>query len=213
MNLSGDANILWQIAKALAARHATVSPHADPLPPLLFFTDPQRTLDPVQTIRRLPAGAAVVYRAFSAADAVEKGLLLRQACDEAGVILLVGRDPRLAEAIKADGLHLPERDIQTASIIRDRYPAWLITGAIHTMTSLSLAQNLDAAVVSPVFQAGGASADKPVMGTQSFQHMVEAAPCPVYALGGIKPSNARQLLSTGACGLAGVDAIQTAFAG
>ena len=40
--------------------------------------------------------------------------------------------------------------------------------------------------------------------------LAAASPCPVYALGGISPANAAALIGSGACGIAGVDAVQTA---
>lgn len=154
----------------------------------------------------------MVFRAFSADDAIEQGQKLKAACDLSGTLLLVGKDPRLAEAIKADGLHLPESDLDQADALRRRYPDWILTGAVHRSSSWSKAATLDAAILSPVFQAGGNSAAKPPLGLHGFIEMAMQAPCPVYALGGISASNAHMLMGTQACGLAGVDAIQTAFA-
>jgi thiamine-phosphate pyrophosphorylase len=62
-----------------------------------------------------------------------------------------------------------------------------------------------------VFPAGGASAARPALGLQTLSEWVEAAPCPIYALGGIDSGNALSLVSSGACGIAGVSAIQSAF--
>ena len=44
-----------------------------------------------------------------------------------------------------------------------------------------------------------------------FKALRTHAPCPVYALGGIGAGNVADLLGSGACGIAGVDAVQTAF--
>jgi len=126
---------------------------------------------------------------------------------------LVGRDDELARALDADGLHLPERDLQNAPALRRLYPQWILTGAVHTANSWDEAKALDAAVVSPVFPAGGTSASKTALGIEGFNILSEAAPCPVYGLGGIHAGNADALLQTRACGLAGVDAIKTAFTG
>jgi thiamine-phosphate pyrophosphorylase len=70
---------------------------------------------------------------------------------------------------------------------------------------------LDALILSPVFQAGGASSDRPTLGFKTFTDQVRAASCPVFALGGIDAGNAHNLIGSGACGLAGVAAIQAAF--
>jgi thiamine-phosphate pyrophosphorylase len=55
------------------------------------------------------------------------------------------------------------------------------------------------------------SAGKPALGIAAFEQHVKAAGLPVYALGGVTPENAATLAHTGACGLAAVNAIQSAF--
>lgn len=211
MTLSEDARTLWQTATALARAAAAVSPSSRPLPPLLFFTDPARTPRPWETAARLPAGAAVVFRHFGAADALATGLRLRAATKAAGVRLLVGLDADLAERIGADGVHLPERALSEAHALSERRPDWLLTGAAHSLETLRAARDLDALVLSPVFPAGGASAGKAALGIEGFKAMAAFAPCPVYALGGISAANSSALIESGACGIAGVDAVQTAF--
>lgn len=211
MTLSEDARTLWQTATALARAAAAVSPPRRPLPPLLFFTDPTRTPRPWETAARLPAGAGVVFRHFGAADALETGLRLRAATREAGVRLLVGLDADLAERIGADGVHLPERALSAAYALSGRRPDWLLTGAAHSTKTVKAARDLDALVLSPVFPAGGASAGKPALGIEGFKALAALAPCPAYALGGISAANAADLLESGAYGIAGVDAVQTAF--
>jgi thiamine-phosphate pyrophosphorylase len=211
MTLSEDARTLWQTATALARTAAAVSPSAKPLPALLFFTDPARTPRPWETAARLPAGAGVVFRHFGAADALETALRLRAATKAARVRLLVGLDAELAERIGADGVHLPERALSAAYALSGRRPDWLVTGAAHTLETVKSARDLDALVLSPVFPAGGDSASKPALGIDGLRAMAALAPCPAYALGGISPANAATLIGSGACGIAGVDAVQTAF--
>ena len=211
MTLTEDADALWRTATALARAAAAVSPAKAPLPPLLFFTDPARTPRPWETAARLPAGAGVVFRAFGATDAVENGLRLRAATRAAGVRLLVGRDADLAERIDADGLHLPERALSAAYALSGRRPDWLLTGAAHSSAAIEGARDLDALVLSPIFPAGGASAAKAALGIEGFKALAALAPCPAYALGGIKPANVADLIGSGACGIAGVDALQSAF--
>jgi len=202
---SEEARALWDAATALNRRAGAVS-----LPPLLFFTDPDRTPRPWETAARLPAGAGVVFRAFGAPDAVETGRRLREATLTADARLLVGLDPDLAETIGADGLHLPERAADQAEAIRARRPDWLVTAAWHGAAT-PLATGLDALVLSPVFPAGGASSEKTPLGAADFSQRVRLAGRPVYALGGIDAVNAPRLRDTGACGLAGVEAVQSAF--
>ena len=214
MNRS-DAEILWEVASVLARDAANVSRAAGRprpnLPPLLFFTDPDRTPHPWETAARLPVGSGVVFRAFGAADARETGLRLREATRRRDGLLLIGLDADLAEAVEADGVHLPERALDQAPALAQAHPGWRLTGAVHAAAAMGAASGLDAVVLSPVFPAGGASAGRPALGLQTFGDLVRAGPTPVYALGGLGAGNARALIGSGACGIAGVSAIQSAF--
>lgn len=218
MNLSGDAGILWNAAVALDRAARPVSPNAvaRPLPPLLFFTDPTRTPEPWRTAERLPEGAAVVYRSFGAPDAETVARRLRTVTAARGVRLLIGLDAALAERVEADGVHLPERALTEAAAVRAAHPDWLLTGAVHSQAAAELAPvDLDALILSPVFPAGGASAAKPALGVQAFAFAAagRASRRQIYALGGITVATVGDLAGTGACGIAGVDAIQRAFTG
>lgn len=214
MNRS-EAETLWEVARLLARDAAAVSRAAGRaapgLPPLLFFTDPGRTPRPWETAARLPAGSGVVFRAFGAADARETGLRLREATRARDSLLLVGLDAELAEALGADGVHLPERALPEAHALSAARPDWRITGAIHSADALTGSEGLDAAVLSPVFPAGGASAARPALGVEEFRRLTQGVALPVYALGGIDGGNARALIGSGACGIAGVSAIRDAF--
>ena len=214
MNRS-DADSLWEVASVLARDAARVSRAegrpAPNLPPLLFFTDPERTPRPWETAARLPPGSGVVYRSFGAPDARETALRLREATLRRDGLLLIGLDAGLAEAVEADGVHLAERALHHAAALAAAHPGWRITGAVHSAEALVKAAGLDAAVLSPVFAAGGASADRPPLGVNAFRALAEAAVVPVYALGGIGADRARALIGSGACGIAGVSAIAKAF--
>jgi thiamine-phosphate pyrophosphorylase len=72
---------------------------------------------------------------------------------------------------------------------------------------------VEALILSPVFPAGGASATKPALGAPAFKTLVQRAGVPVYALGGLRPDRVALLMGSGACGLAAVETIQSAFGG
>jgi thiamine-phosphate pyrophosphorylase len=179
-----------------------------PLPNLLFFTDPERTPDPERVAERLPAGAAVVFRAFGAADAPARGARLREITRRRGLTLLVGADAALALEIQADGLHLPERLAAEAPDLRAAYPHWLITLAAHDMAAAlaGVAASTDALVVSPIFPSRSPSAGAP-LGVEGLKRIVEAVRTPVYALGGVRADTATLLLDTGIVGIAAVEAL------
>jgi thiamine-phosphate pyrophosphorylase len=176
------------------------------LPPLLFFTDPERTPDPEAVARTLPRGAAVVFRAFGAPDAASRALRLKAVCRTRGLKLLIGADAALARRIGADGVHLPERLAWRARCVRR--PGFLVTAAAHSLTAArrGLAAGADAVVVSAAFASNSPSAGPP-LGPVRLALLVRAARGPVYALGGVTNETARRLKDAGLVGLAAVEGL------
>lgn len=178
------------------------------LPPLLFLTDPGRTPDPARAAERLPLGCGLIFRAFGAADALAVGRRLREIADARGLVLLVGADEALAQAIGADGVHLPERLADRAGPIRRRRPGWIVTVAAHGRAALVTAARAgaDAALLSPAFPSRSPSAGRPLSAVR-FAALARTAGVPVYGLGGVNTKTAPRLLGSGAAGLAAIDAL------
>jgi thiamine-phosphate pyrophosphorylase len=178
------------------------------LPGLLFFTDPVRVPHPEAVAERLPRGAGIVFRAFSAADAVEQGLRLREIATARGLLLLAGAEPELAQAIQADGLHMPERLAGEIPNLKVARPGWLVTAAAHSPAALMAAEQAgaDAAVVSPVFASNSPSAGTP-LGIEGLTALVSATTLPVYALGGVRAETAARLAGSRIVGLAAVETL------
>jgi len=180
------------------------------LPNLLFFTDPTRTADPEAIAARLPRGAGVVFRAFGAPDAIERGLRLKAIARDRRLILVIGADATLAAQLRANGVHLPERLAHRARRLKAAHPLWMVTAAAHSALGArrALALGADAVVVSTVFASRSASAGAP-LGPLKLAILVRRVKGPVYGLGGIDNKKARLLKDTGLAGLAAVDAFRT----
>ena len=200
----GELAKLLEAAKRLRPARAP----AKPLPRLLFLTDPDRTPDPEAILETLPPQVGVIYRPFGAPDAVEAGRRLVAIARRRGLTLLAGADPALAEAIGADGLHLPERLANQIPALRAAHPDWILTAAAHSLAAVQAARGADALLVSPVFPSNSPSAGAP-LGVEAFTDLVAAAPAPVYALGGVTAATAARLEFSGAAGLAGIEAFFT----
>jgi thiamine-phosphate pyrophosphorylase len=210
MVISGSFWTLARTAAFLGRRAALRKGARRALPSLLFFTDPDRTPDAEAIAARLPPGAAIVYRAFGAADAETRGARLKAIARERKLILLIGADAGLAQRLGADGVHLPERLGHRARRLKAAHPGWLITTAAHSTLAArrALAGGADAVVVSAVFPSASASAGPP-MGAVRLAILVGYAKGAVYALGGVDNKKARLLRDAGLVGLAAVDAFRT----
>lgn len=209
--MTEDGARLWATAQALArAADIVRGGGRSRVPPMLLFTDPERTPKPWAIAARMPAGSGVVYRSFGAGDALETAERLRAVTRDRGMALLIGLDGGLADRVGADGLHLPERALSAAYALSGRRPDWILTGAVHSVTAALAARDLDAVVLSPIFPAGGASAAKPALGTKSLASASEGR-TRVIALGGITAGNAGELQGSGAYGLAAIGGIAGAF--
>jgi thiamine-phosphate pyrophosphorylase len=199
---------LWREARRLRRIGRPGNRPPRMLPRLFLFTDPARTPDPVAATLGLPRGAAVVYRAFGAPDALEKGRAIAQAARRRGVIFMVGADVALAVALRADGIHWPERLAFRPGINRRLARRFLLTGAAHRLPAILRARGarLAAVVVSPVFPSRSPSAGAP-LGGRRLAVWTRAARIPVMALGGVNASTARRAGHAGAAALAGVEGV------
>jgi thiamine-phosphate pyrophosphorylase len=202
--MTAALDALWKASRSLSQRAI----RRKALPPMLFFSDPARTPRPELTLARLPRGSGFVFRAFGAADALAVGRRLARLARKRGVVFLVGAEAGLAVALRADGIHFPERLAHRKGAVGRLSPRFIVTAAAHGLVAARRARlsGVDAIVVSPVFQSTSPSAGAPI-GPLRFAALVGAAGCPVYALGGVNEVSARGLMRSGAVGLASVSAL------
>lgn len=187
------------------ARRLNREAGAPAIPALFFFTDRERTPDPCAAARRLPRGAAIVYRHFGAADRARVARRLRAIARSHGLVLLIAADPGLAQRVGADGVHWPQRLVPA-----QRGPG-LVTAAAHDAAGIARAAALgaDACILAPVLPTRSGSGREP-LGLFHASQMARNAGVPVIALGGVNAATARRLSGRGFAGLAAVEALATA---
>lgn len=122
-----------------------------------------------------------------------------------GGLVVVNGDIELAQAIGADGVHLPARRLMALS----ERPAFQWVGAsCHDRAELehAAALTLDYALLGPVLATdshpGAAS-----LGWSGFSALTEGLPMPVLALGGLSPAVMETARDAGAHGIAGIRGI------
>ncbi len=177
------------------------------LPTLILMTDDARLPDPVASIEALPRGSAVIYRHYRLGDREPLARKLAGLCRRRGILLLIAGDARLAAAVGADGLHLPEGLAQRRAWHgwARRRKGWLLTVSAHSPRSLFMAARIgaDAALLAPVFTTASHPKIR-ALGPLRFAAWVRSSPVPVYALGGITRANAHRLKHTGLVGIAAI---------
>jgi thiamine-phosphate pyrophosphorylase len=179
------------------------------LPALILMSDETRLPDPSAQARALPRGSAVLVRHSDDGARRDLGRTMAPICHARGLLLIVSDDIALAEAVGANGLHLPERRAASmdALFLRRRWRG-LLTCAAHSFAAVRRARAIDAdaALLSPVF-ATASHPGQAAIGPLRFITMSRAADMPLYALGGITASNAGRLAGSNLVGVAGIGAI------
>jgi thiamine-phosphate pyrophosphorylase len=191
---------------ARAARALNAGSGQRTLPALILMTDEKRVPDPVAAAQSLPRGSAIILRHTDAKARAMIGRELATVSRARGLVLLIAGDPRLANEIGADGLHLPEARAREAAHWRALRPSWLITAAAHSLRGLMTARiaGADAALLAPVF-ATPSHPDRAPLGVLRTALMAARAGLPVYALGGV---NAQTVVRLKDARLAGIAAIE-----
>lgn len=184
----GQAN-LARHARALNMRHA----RGRALPAVVLMTDDRRTADWVAAVAALPSGSAVIVRHRNAGERERLARLLRPICGARRVTLLVADDAALAQRIRADGVHVPERQLGKLPGIRSRNTRWLVTCSAHGAAAVRRAVRLgvDAAFISPVF-ATASHPERRALGVTRLAALIGGCGA-VYALGGVEPKTVRRL--------------------
>ena len=159
-----------------------------------------------QVSAALDGGARILQYRNKGSDAVRRlwqANILKSLAQSRGALFIVNDDVALAEAIRADGVHLG-RDDDAIAAARARLGDGAIIGA-SCYNSLDLARSAVAAGASYVaFGAVFASGTKPGAVHAPLSLFADAASLgvPRVAIGGISPDNAGQVVAAGADAIA-----------
>ncbi len=135
----------------------------------------------------------------------------RRLCDTYGALFIVNDDPHLALTCDADGVHVGQDDASVEKA-REALGSNAIIGlSTHSEEQIAAAgeQSIDYMSVGPVWETP-TKEGRPAVGLTLVEHASENAARPFFAIGGIDPSNARQVVEAGARRLGVVRAIRDA---
>jgi len=123
-------------------------------------------------------------------------------------LILVNDRADIAISADADGVHLPGDSIPP-EVIRGIFADRLVVGvSTHSAEDALRAEHdgADYVLFGPVFASPGKSAPR---GTVALQQVCEELNIPVVALGGINETNFREVLGSGASGLAAIRSLNS----
>ena len=209
--------IEWLAIDALAARPFPAANRsiirALQLPVEYLITpEPEDTAERfLQQLRAsLEAGVRLVQLRAKALSPAEYEALARRTielCRRYGARILLNSDPQLVQRLGADGVHLSGARLAAAEVrpLPDRL--W-VAASCHRPDDLAMAERVgaDFAVLSPLKPTASHPAAAP-LGWARFSRWVEGCTIPVYALGGMQPSDIDTAIHNGAQGIAAIRAL------
>jgi thiamine-phosphate pyrophosphorylase len=135
----------------------------------------------------------------------------RRLCDTYSALFIVNDDPDLARSCDADGVHVGQEDIG-AEEVRAAVGLDAIVG-LSTHSEEQIAASAEAPVdyisVGPIWETP-TKEGRPAVGIELISRAAARTPHPFFAIGGIDPENAGQVVAAGARRLCVVRAIRDA---
>jgi thiamine-phosphate pyrophosphorylase len=140
-------------------------------------------------------------------------LTFRRLCDTYSALFIVNDDPELARACDADGVHVGQDDASAGEARELLGPDAIVGLSTHSAAQLEAAAEapVDYVSVGPVWETP-TKEGRPGVGLELVSLAARSAPRPFFAIGGIDPSNAAQVVEAGAHRLGVVRAIRDAEA-
>lgn len=186
------------------------------LPKLYAITDARLSrLTHAEQLRRLSDGGATLVqlreKRANPRDFYREAEAASRVARERGVTVIVNDRADIALALKADGVHLGQDDLDPASARRLLGDDFIIGYSTHDLSQLEAASRLpiDYVAFGPVFPTRTKEKPDPVVGLELLSRARAALDpaIPLVAIGGITRANARAALAAGADSVAVVSAL------
>ncbi len=183
-----------------------------------FITDDQlpglSVIDQVEIA--IKAGATLVqYRnkRFSIND-ISGVEAIREVCRRHAVPFVINDDVLLAKAVAADGVHLGQTDTPPSVARQVLGPSAIIGVSVSTPAELESTDLTPCNYIGtgPVYATDTKADAKAVIGLSGLRAVVEKAPVPVVAIGGVNEKNVADCMAQGAAGGAVISCITRAEA-
>jgi thiamine-phosphate pyrophosphorylase len=135
----------------------------------------------------------------------------RRLCDTYSALFIVNDDPYLARACDADGVHVGQDDVDVAEAREILGPEAIVGLSTHSEEQLAASGGaaVDYVSVGPIWETP-TKEGRPGVGLGLVEHAAAHAPHPFFAIGGVDPANAGQVVEAGARRLGVVRSIRDA---
>lgn len=183
---------------------------------LYFVCDARQGANDLDSLLRaaLAGGAGIVQLREKEATGTftyNAGQTFRRLADTYGALFIVNDDPQLALELRADGVHLGQEDVDPQVARRLLGHEAIIGLSTHSKEQIAASKELGADYISvgPVWETP-TKEGRPAVGLGLIEHAAKHSERPFFAIGGIDPVNAGEVIAAGARRICVVRAIRDA---
>ncbi|MGN6276339.1 MAG: thiamine phosphate synthase [Solirubrobacterales bacterium] len=182
----------------------------------LYFVCDARPPGELEALLRaaLTGGADIVQlreKELGKAEIQRAAQTFRRIADTFSALFILNDDPELARRCDADGVHVGQDDVSAEQAREVLGPDAIVGLSTHSEEQIaaSAERPVDYISVGPIWETP-TKEGRPAVGLGLIAHAAQHAPHPFFAIGGIDPSNAAQVVEAGAERLCAVRAIRDA---
>jgi thiamine-phosphate pyrophosphorylase len=182
----------------------------------LYFVCDARPATDLESLLRaaLTGGADIVQlreKKLGRAEIERAAGTFRRVADTFSALFVLNDDPEMARICDADGVHVGQDDVSAEQARELMGPDAIVGLSTHSEEQIaaSAGRPVDYISVGPIWETP-TKEGRPGVGLELIQHAAADAPHPFFAIGGIDPSNAGQVVEAGAERLCAVRAIRDA---
>jgi len=191
--------------KSSLSRKPSKNKYSKNLPKMFFFTDRKRFDNIFRIVQNLPKNSAVIIREYdlSGAQRLDFALKISDIAKKKSLKVWVGKDWKLANKIKADGVHLSDQE--GFGWIGNSSKNLLVSCACHSEKSVRKAQKYGSDLIfySPIFTTKSHPKQQPI-GSLKLRNLTSKISTPIYALGGVSENNVQTLVNSNIVGIGGI---------
>ena len=182
----------------------------------LYFVCDARPNGDLEALLRaaLTGGADIVQlreKELGRAEIERAAGTFRRVADTYSALFILNDDPELAHSCRADGVHVGQDDASAEQARELLGPKAIVGLSTHSKEQIAASADrpVDYISVGPIWETP-TKEGRPAVGLDLIAHAGEHAPHPFFAIGGIDPGNAEQVVAAGAERLCAVRAIRDA---